>query len=302
VLETDSELTIIGGGSNLIPRRRVRGTVLRCSDQTFKLIHDDAQGVLIEVGAGYDWNALVETTITRGWTGIENLVLIPGTVGGAPMQNIGAYGVELKDRFHSLVALNRHSAEWREFGVTDCEFGYRSSVFKTSGDWIISRVRLRLGKGELPVLTYPEVAKRMAGAEPTAALVASTIRAIRLEKLPDPTRIGNVGSFFKNPVISKLEAAQLKERYPWLQVWQQTPLASRNAGVKLAAAQLIERAGWKGYEENGVGVWASQPLVLVNRGTRAGSAFLALAAKIRTDLHDRYGISLELEPVVIGQD
>jgi len=297
-LDAGVGFTVLGGGSNVVLRHRVRGTIVRCTDQTLEVLADGPDAVLIEVGAGYSWNALVETCINRGWYGIENLVRIPGTVGGAPVQHIGAYGVEIKNRLHSLLALSRHTAKWHEFSVEECDFSYRSSLFKTTGDWIISRVRLALSKNGIPDLSYPEVARQMAGCDPTAVSVAATINAIRAAKLPDPARIGNVGSFFKNPVISQSEAESLHRRCSWLQMH---PVDGGGA-VKLAAAQLIDRAGWKGYEENGVGVWEPQPLVLVNRGTRSGSAFLGVAEKIRTDLIDRYGVSLELEPVVLGQD
>lgn len=297
-LDAGSAFTVFGGGSNLVLKRRISGTIVRCSDEALDVLVDRSDGVLIEVGAGYNWDRLVQTCISRGWNGLENLVRIPGTVGGAPVQNIGAYGVEIRDRFHSLVALNRHTAAWQEFSVEDCHFSYRNSVFKTTGDWIISRVRLALSRDDAPVLTYPEVASRVAGSNPTIVSVAAMIGAIRATKLPDPSLVGNVGSFFKNPVIGEADAERIRRQYDWLQVH---PIPGE-ARVKLSAAQLIDRAGWKGYEENGVGVWASQPLVLVNRGARSGSAFLALAEKIRTDLIDRYGVSLELEPVVLGQD
>lgn len=292
-------LTVLGGGSNIVPLARIPGQVLLMRDDHLSVIGEDRHTVLLEVGAGYDWSQLVRETVVRGWYGLENLTLIPGTAGAAPMQNIGAYGVELDQRLHSLDAVDLKTAETREFTAEQGGFGYRTSVFKRTGHWIITRIRLRLCKTERLELGYPEVARRMLGRAQTAAGLADVVEAIRRDKLPDPRVIGNVGSFFKNPVVPASEVDRLRERCPWLQTYAADPAGDT---FKLSAAQLIDRAGWKGRSEAGVGVWEKQPLVLVNRGTRRGRDFLVFAGKIRTDLEDRYGVSLEIEPVVLGQD
>ncbi len=297
--QSGEALTVLGGGSNVVPLRHLPGRLLLLRDDRVHVLEERVDTVLVEVGAGHDWNALVEKTLERGWSGLENLILIPGTAGAAPIQNIGAYGVELKDRLHSLLAIDRSSGELREFLEKDCEFGYRTSLFKQSGNWVIGRVRLLLSKSSQLELGYPEVARHMEGRDHTAREVARVVSAIRRQKLPNPMLTGNVGSFFKNPIVPLSQAEKLREMIPSLNTYL---VDVDRAEVKLSAAQLIDRAGWKGRRERGVGVWEKQPLVLVNLGTENGSDFLAFAQKIRTDLLDRYGVSLELEPVVIGQD
>ncbi|KAF1056673.1 MAG: UDP-N-acetylenolpyruvoylglucosamine reductase [Pseudomonas delhiensis] len=288
-------LLIIGGGSNLLLTRDVEALVLRMASRGIRRFDGKADEVLIEAEAGETWDDLVRWTLEQGLGGLENLSLIPGTVGAAPMQNIGAYGVELKDVFSSLVALDRHSGALHEFGLEECAFGYRDSLFKREpGRWVILRVRLQLSRQAPLHLDYGPVRQRLAEegiSAPNAADVARAIRSIRCEKLPDPAVLGNAGSFFKNPVVKAAKAAHLKEIYPDLVAYPQG-----EAEVKLAAGWLIDKAGWKGFRDGDAGVHAQQALVLVNYGQASGEQIKALAERIALDIRERFGVELEMEP------
>lgn len=295
--ERDAELLVIGGGSNLLLTGDQDAFVLRIVSQGRRLLGAEDGQVLVEAEAGEPWHPFVQWTLAQGLAGLENLSLIPGTVGAAPMQNIGAYGVEVKDVLHSLFALDRQTGELREFRAEECGFAYRDSRFKReSGRWVILRVRFALAReGELH-LGYGPVRQRLQdeGIErPTPQDVSRIICAIRAEKLPDPAVLGNAGSFFKNPVVSSECAERLRRQWP--------DLVSYPAGegeVKLAAGWLIERAGWKGYRDGDAGVHALQALVLVNHGKASGGELLALARRIQADIRARFGVELEIEPVI----
>jgi len=253
---------------------------------------------VIEAAAGEPWHPFVLRTLELGLSGLENLSLIPGTVGAAPIQNVGAYGVEIKDVFIGLTAFDRETDELVEFDLQGCEFGYRDSLFKRrSGRYIILRVRFRLQRNAELNLDYGPVRQWLQQHEvqsPTASDVSRAICSIRREKLPDPAVLGNAGSFFKNPVVTGDVADNLRGRFPGLISFAQT-----NGDTKLAAGWLIERAGWKGYREGDAGVHRLQALVLVNYGNATGSEIVSLAQRIQTDVHERFGISLEIEPNVI---
>lgn len=226
---------------------------------------------------------------------LENLSLIPGTVGAAPMQNVGAYGVEIKDVFAGLTALDRQSGELREFSMQECAFGYRDSLFKRQpGRWVILRVRFALSRVLRAHLDYGPVRQRLLeqGIEqPTALAISDAICAIRREKLPDPVELGNAGSFFKNPLVDAAQAERLRQAFPDLVGYPQA-----DGRLKLAAGWLIDKGGWKGFRDGPVGVHAQQALVLVNHGGATGAQVRALAERIQEDVRRRFGVELEPEP------
>jgi UDP-N-acetylmuramate dehydrogenase len=289
---------LLGGGSNLLLTADVQALVLRMASRGIRILADDGEQVLVEAEAGEPWHPFVQWTLEQGFAGLENLSLIPGTVGAAPVQNIGAYGVELKDCFAGLTALDRQTGELREFNLQDCAFAYRDSLFKReSGRWVILRVRFQLSRAAALHLDYGPVRQRLAEqgiSAPTAVDVSRAICAIRSEKLPDPAQLGNAGSFFKNPLVSAEHAQRLRQEHADLVASPQA-----DGQVKLAAGWLIERAGWKGYREGDAGVHRLQALVLVNYGQATGQELLALARRIQADIAERFGVTLEIEPNLI---
>ncbi|WP_175653644.1 UDP-N-acetylmuramate dehydrogenase [Pseudomonas sp. Marseille-P9899] len=286
---------VIGGGSNLLLTQDIPALVVRMDSSGIRLLSDDAGRVVVEAEAGEPWHPFVQWTLAHGLVGLENLSLIPGTVGAAPMQNIGAYGVEIKDVFAGLTALDRQTGELRDFSLEECDFAYRDSFFKRNpGRWVILRVRFALGRNAPLHLDYGPVRQRLSehGIEqPSAQQVSDAICSIRREKLPDPAQLGNAGSFFKNPVISAELAARIRLDQPSLVAYPQA-----DGQVKLAAGWLIETAGWKGYRDGDAGVHQLQALVLVNHGQASGSQLHELARKIQADIFKRFGVELEMEP------
>ena len=291
----DVPLLVIGGGSNLLLTADIPALVLRMASRGIRVISDDGNRVLIEAEAGEPWHPFVQHTLAQGFSGLENLSLIPGTVGAAPMQNIGAYGVEIKDVFAGLTALNRQTGELRDFSLEECRFAYRDSVFKQQpGRWLILRVRFALNRVAHLHLEYGPVRQRLTeqGIEqPTPTDVSRAICSIRSEKLPDPAVLGNAGSFFKNPLVSAAVVAQIKAQHPDLVAYAQP-----DGQMKLAAGWLIERAGWKGFREADAGVHKLQALVLVNYGAATGLQLLDLAQRIQKDIAERFNVELEMEP------
>ena len=291
----DVPLLVIGGGSNLLLTGDVQALVLRMASRGIRILREDCQQAVVEAEAGEPWHPFVRSCLELGLAGLENLSLIPGTVGAAPMQNIGAYGVEIKDVFHSLDALDRQTGEVRQFTLADCAFGYRDSVFKQNpGRWLILRVRFTLSRAAVLHLEYGPVRQRleeMGVREPGPMQVSRAIIAIRSEKLPDPAVLGNAGSFFKNPVVSTGVYASIKADHPGV-----VGYAQADGSVKLAAGWLIEAAGWKGFREGDAGVHALQSLVLVNYGQATGAQLLDLARRIQQDIAKRFGVELEMEP------
>ena len=294
-------LLLLGGGSNLLLTADVEALVLRMASRGIRVLSDDGERVVIEAEAGESWHPFVQWTLAQGFAGLENLSLIPGTVGAAPVQNIGAYGVELKDLFAGLTALDRHSGELREFSLQDCAFAYRDSLFKReSGRWVILRVRFALSRAAALHLDYGPVRQRLAEqgiGVPTALDVSQAICAIRSEKLPDPAELGNAGSFFKNPVVPVAQADALRLRFPDVVSYPQPG----GLVAKLAAGWLIEQAGWKGCRLGAVGVHDRQALVLVHHGGGTGAELLALADAVRQSVRERFGVLLEQEPVILGE-
>ncbi|RVT88230.1 UDP-N-acetylmuramate dehydrogenase [Inhella crocodyli] len=289
---------ILGGGSNLVLTRDLQPLVLKVEVPGRRLL-DAGDDWIVEAGAGERWHDLVMWSLEQGVGGLENLALIPGTVGAAPVQNIGAYGVELKDRFECLDTLDLMSGRLVSLDKAACHFGYRDSVFKQhlAGRSVILRVRFRCPKRWVPELGYLDLqrAQEAAGiAQPTPAQVADWVMAIRRAKLPDPAVIGNAGSFFKNPIVTAEACRAVIAREPHIVHY---PLD--DGRCKLAAGWLIDACGWKGKSVGGAGVYEKQALVLVNRGEARGGEVLTLAQAIQASVFARFGVQLEPEPVVV---
>ena len=290
---------VLGGGSNIILTRDMPQIVLKVEVRGVRLVEERTDAWIVEAGAGENWHELVAHTLAQGWPGLENLALIPGTAGAAPVQNIGAYGVELKDRFESLDAVDLVTGRTSTLWPGICAFGYRDSVFKHSlaGRSVITRVRFRLPKPWQPVLGYLELERRMQETgvnRPSAQQVFDWVCAIRRAKLPDPALIGNAGSFFKNPVVTIEQCRDIIGRDPEI-VHYPMP----DGSVKLAAGWMIDACGWKGKSVGQAGVYEKQALVLVNRGHAIGSEVMTLARAIQESVYGRFGIRLEHEPVVV---
>jgi UDP-N-acetylmuramate dehydrogenase len=296
--ERQMALLVIGGGSNLLLTQDVDALVLRMASRGIRLLSETDAGVIVEAEAGEPWHPFVLWSLAQGLMGLENLSLIPGTVGAAPMQNIGAYGVELKDVFAGLTALDRQTGELREFSLEQADFGYRDSLFKhEAGRWLILRVRFVLRRQAALHLQYGPLRQYLQGQgidAPTASDVSRAVCAIRSAKLPDPAVLGNAGSFFKNPVVSAELTARLRAEHPDLVAYPQA-----DGQCKLAAGWLIERAGWKGLRDGDAGVHQQQALVLVNYGAATGMQLLNLARRIQVDIVERFGVELEIEPNVL---
>ena len=297
-----SQVFVLGGGSNVVLPVRLASLVLKVELRGIALAHDSSDCRLIDVAAGEDWHGWVRYATQQGWSGLENLALIPGTVGAAPVQNIGAYGVELHERIESVTAWNIPQGILRTFTREECEFSYRDSLFKRAapGTWMITSVRFRIPKPWTPVLKYPDLQKHFYigqadHPEPTAQQVFDAVCAIRRAKLPDPAQLGNAGSFFKNPVVSDVQYARLVLAHPDIVAYPQA-----DGQFKLAAGWLIDRCGWKGRREGAVGMHARQALVLVNYGGAHATEVLALAHAVRASVKERFDVELEMEPVVVS--
>ena len=290
---------VLGGGSNLVLTRDVDEVVLKVEVGGLRLVETRADAFIVEAGAGLTWHDVVTETLERGWPGLENLALIPGTVGAAPVQNIGAYGLEMADRFDSLDGVDLVTGLGITLNRAQCLFGYRDSVFKNvlAGKAIITRVRFRLPRPWQPVLGYLELERKVAEtgiAEPSPRQVYDWICGIRRAKLPDPAVIGNAGSFFKNPIVSEDQCRDIIGRDPHVVHY---PMA--DGTFKLAAGWLIDACGWKGKSIGRAGVYEKQALVLVNRGDAIGAEVVTLAKAIQESVYGRFGIRLEPEPVVL---
>ncbi|MEN5202372.1 UDP-N-acetylmuramate dehydrogenase [Pseudomonas wadenswilerensis] len=286
---------VVGGGSNLLLTADIQALVLRMASRGLRILTERGERVVVEAEAGEPWHPFVQWSLSQGLAGLENLSLIPGTVGAAPMQNIGAYGVEIKDVFAGLTALDRQTGELRDFSLEECAFAYRDSLFKRNpGRWVILRVRFALSRVMHAHLDYGPVRQRLSEqgvSRPTAQNVSDAICSIRREKLPDPLELGNAGSFFKNPVVAAVLADRIRLQYPGLVAYPQA-----DGQFKLAAGWLIEQAGWKGHREGDAGVHRLQSLVLVNYGQATGVQLHQLAQKIQADILERFGVELEMEP------
>jgi UDP-N-acetylmuramate dehydrogenase len=327
---------ILGGGCNIVLTGDVKPLVLKIEIMGKRLVAETQKHVIVEAGAGENWHEFVAWTVSQGWPGLENLALIPGSVGAAPVQNIGAYGLELQDRFDSLDAVNLHTGEAFTLRAEQCAFGYRDSVFKHATQTglmnkaVITAVRFALPKAWRPELSYADLSRKYADflsqigslpsqnlrqvllnqeqirwselspeLIPSAAQVLDWVVQIRRAKLPDPAIIGNAGSFFKNPFVSPEQCADIIAREPKV-VYYKMP----DGSIKLAAGWLIDACGWKGRGVGNAGVYEKQALVLVNKGTgtatpATGGEVMTLAKAIQTSVYERFGILLEPEPVVV---
>lgn len=298
---------VLGGGSNIVLTGDVKAVVLKVEVAGKKVLEDTPRYTIVEFGAGENWHEAVTWSIEQGLGGLENLALIPGTVGASPVQNIGAYGIELQDRFESLDAIDLMTGREFTLDASQCAFGYRDSVFKHSpardsdfglaGRALILRVRVRLPKPWKPVLGYLDLQRKMAEAgvqNPDARQIYDWVCAIRSAKLPDWRVIGNAGSFFKNPTVTPEQCQDIIGREPNI-VHYPMP----DGTVKLAAGWLIDACGWKGKSVGQAGVYEKQALVLVNRGGATGGEVVTLARAIQTSVYERFGIRLEPEPVVV---
>jgi UDP-N-acetylmuramate dehydrogenase len=321
-LGASRQVVVLGGGSNIVITGDVEPTVFKMEIMGKRLVEETDKHYIIEVGAGEVWHEVVAWSLAQGYPGLENLALIPGTAGAAPVQNIGAYGVELQDRFDSLDAIDLSNGEHFSLQAAQCAFGYRDSVFKhapaetmpltmiaratgvaeprgmgLAGRAVITHVRLRLAKDWKPELGYLDLARKQAEkgiAQPTAQDIFDWVVEIRRAKLPDPAQIGNAGSFFKNPIVQAQLRDALLVQHPQLVSYLQP-----DGDYKLAAGWLIDQCGWKGRSLGAAGVYEKQALVLVNRGGASGQEIAALAQAIQADVQGRFGVKLEPEPVFI---
>jgi len=312
---------VLGGGSNTVLTSDVKSVVLKVEIPGMALVRETPSSWIVQAGAGVVWHELVAWTLAQGWPGLENLAMIPGTVGAAPVQNIGAYGVELQDRFHSLTAVDALTGDVFELDAAQCAFGYRDSVFKhaapvaqegagwqrgmgLAGRAVITQVRLELPKAWRAEIDYLDLQRMCAETgitQPDARQIFDWICAIRSAKLPDPAVLGNAGSFFKNPTVTPEQCRDINAREPKI-VHYPMP----DGSIKLAAGWLIDACGWRGKTVGRAGVYEKQALVLVNRGDRSdpqasvtGGEVMTLAKAIQTSVYERFGIRLQPEPVVI---
>lgn len=293
------ETLILGGGSNVLLTKNFNGLVLKNEMDGIELVKEDEDYVYVKAGAGVNWHRLVLHSIDNKWAGLENLSLIPGNVGASPMQNIGAYGVEIKDVFYQLEAFHRGEGNTVIFNLDDCAFGYRESVFKRKykNQFVITSVTYRLRKNPVFNTSYGAIEQeleRMGVKELSIRAIADAVINIRSSKLPNPSEIGNAGSFFKNPEIDKTLFDQLKTAHPNMVGY---PL--ENGQVKLAAGWLIEQCGWKGYRKGDAGCHSKQALVLVNYGNATGEEIYNLSTTIIESVKEKFTVTLEREVNII---
>ena len=291
---------ILGGGSNILFSQDFAGVVIKNEILGFEKVKEDSHSVWLTVGAGEQWQQLVQYCLDRNYAGLENLSLIPGTVGAAPIQNIGAYGVEFESVFDSLQAVECKTGNIKTFDAQDCQFAYRNSIFKQAlkGQYIIVTVTVRLNKCldnvQLDYERIQSTLSEMGIDEPTIQDVSAAVIQLRQAKLPNPNKIGNAGSFFKNPIISSQCAKNLKKELPTLSLF-----AVDDDATKVSAAALIEAAGWKGKSYGGAAVSEQHALVLVNKCDASGQDVLALSKQVQDDIKKRYNVQLETEVNII---
>ena len=295
---------MLGGGSNIVLTGDVKPMVLKVEIMGRRLVRETARAWVLEAGAGENWHEFIAWSLAQGYPGLENMALIPGTVGASPVQNVGAYGVELQDRFESLDAVDLHTGQLFSLNAAQCGFGYRDSVFKhaskplgLAGRALITAVRFALPKPWKAVLGYADLEKKRVQTginNPSAQQIFDWVCDIRRAKLPDPALIGNAGSFFKNPTVSAEQCQDIIGREPKI-----VHYLLADGSAKLAAGWLIDACGWRGKSVGNAGVYEKQALVLVNRGGATGGEVMTLARAIQTSVYERFGIMLEPEPVVV---
>ena len=293
---------VLGSGSNLVLTGDYDGLVVHMAIAGRALLGEDADAWFVRAGGGESWHDFVQWTLAQGWPGLENLSLIPGTVGAAPIQNIGAYGLEVAERFHCLDAFDMQTGETTRFDRAACRFGYRDSVFKQEGwhrdgRFVVTGVSFRLAKQWQPLTRYADIALELDTQNitaPSAQDVANAVIAIRQRKLPDPAQVPNAGSFFHNPVVDATTVQALLAKHPNMPHYPQA-----DGRCKLAAGWLIEQAGWKGKNLGPVGMYEKQALVLVNRGGATGADVTALMHAVQRDVRSTFGVTLTPEPIFI---
>ena len=299
------ETLVLGGGSNILFTKNYEGLILKNQLSGINKIAEDENHVYVQAGAGENWHQLVLYCINHGWSGIENLSLIYGSVGASPIQNIGAYGVEIKDVFHSLEAFHKQEKKTIIFNEADCEFAYRESIFKTKykNEFVITNVTFRLSKKSILNTTYGAIEQELQAMnvkEPDLQSVSQAVINIRIRKLPDPKVTGNAGSFFKNPEISNSKFDELKQMFPGI-IGYEIP----NGNVKLAAGWLIEQCGpengtsWKGYRKGDAGCHVKQALVLINYANATGKEIYALSEDIIDSVNKKFAVLLTTEVNII---
>jgi UDP-N-acetylmuramate dehydrogenase len=286
---------LLGGGSNVLFTGDFNGVIIRNAMEGMEIIREEGDAIYIKANAGEKWHDFVLYCVNRNYGGIENLSLIPGTVGAGPIQNIGAYGAELKDVLYEVEAMNIHTHEIRIFSNAECKFGYRDSIFKEEekGNYIILSVTVKLTKNLKVNVSYGSLSKELEGmgiTNPTIKDVSNAVIKIRSSKLPDPDKLGNAGSFFKNPVIANKEFDKLKENHPNIISFPAT-----EGHTKLAAGWLIEQCGWKGKRIGDAGVHKDQALVLVNYGDATGKEIYELSTQVINAVKEKFGVELERE-------
>ncbi|HEU0151941.1 MAG TPA: UDP-N-acetylmuramate dehydrogenase [Arenimonas sp.] len=295
----EGPVLVLGEGSNLLFAGDFPGVAICLTMAGVRIVQDDGDSAVVRAEAGLAWNDLVGWTLARGLVGLENMALIPGTVGASPIQNIGAYGVEVGEFIEAVEAFQRDTGQVKRLAAADCGFGYRDSLFKREADrWVVTAVELRLPRQRELRLDYAGVKEELAAmgvATPRAVHVAEAISRLRTRKLPNPALLGNAGSFFKNPVVDAAHAEALKAANPALPVFP-GPAGQR----KLSAGWMIEACGWKGFREGDAGVAEQHALVLVNHGQATGAQLLSLARRIAASVRERFGVTLEPEPRIIG--
>ncbi|MER3497970.1 MAG: UDP-N-acetylenolpyruvoylglucosamine reductase [Chitinophagaceae bacterium] len=294
-----SEILVLGGGSNILFTRNFNGLVLKNEIKGVRILREDDNHVYVEAGAGENWHQFVLHCIANNWAGVENLSLIPGNVGASPMQNIGAYGVEIKEVFHELRAFHLQERANYVFSNADCGFGYRESVFKKKykNQFAITSVTYRLNKVPTYNTRYGAIQQeleKMGVKELSIAAISQAVINIRSSKLPDPDVIGNAGSFFKNPSVAKEKFEELKIKFPAIVGYE-----NADGTVKLAAGWLIEQCGWKGFRRGDAGCYEKQALVLVNYGNAKGEEIYKLSEEILQSVKGKFGVDLEREVNVV---
>lgn len=291
---------ILGEGSNILFAADVPGVVICLTMSEINIIKDEGDYALVRADAGVNWNDFIGWTLGRGLLGLENMSLIPGTVGACPIQNIGAYGVEVGEFIETVEVFDRQSQRMKRIGREECEFAYRDSLFKQDlNRYVICAVEFLLPRTRELKLDYAGVREELAAMKvdaPRAVHLAEAISRIRTRKLPNPAILGNAGSFFKNPIIPAVHAEELKSKYTHLPSFPGDSDATR----KISAAWLIEQAGWKGFREGDAGIAEQHALVLVNYGNATGQQLLALARRVASSVHEKFGIRIEPEPRIIG--
>ena len=309
----DLSVLVLGGGSNLLFAGDPSGAVLALTAQRIAILEDDGDAAIVRADAGVAWHELVLWTLGHGLCGLENLALIPGTVGAAPIQNIGAYGAEVRDCIHSVEAFDRRTGVLMRLGNEACAFAYRDSLFRRNPDqYVVTAVEFALSRMPALMLGYAGISEELRTMDidaPRASQVAEAVIRLRQRKLPDPNVLGNAGSFFKNPIVPVHVTEALLSEHPSMPVFRvkpgsESPFSGKGDSdpgfSKLSAAWLIDQCGWKGFREGDAGVAATHALVLVNHGHASGLQLLDLARRIAGSVHSRFGVAIEPEPRIIG--